>query len=210
MVLLQPNYNAGNKNIIVRTKSPTGTKKAGYIVGIGIGIIIVTAFVFSQILFPVILGRTPKVEVPSVVGMTLVQAKRVLQEEKLHVIVKDSFFSDVAAAEVVLEQNPVAGEKIRQDGTVYLVISKGSSTVTLPSLIGKPFQEAFIILKNLDLYSSVVDSTYSDIYPVNTVIRSIPAAGEKALKKSTVKLILSRGPEPVADTLNYEIPIYYY
>jgi len=30
------------------------------------------------------------------------------------------------------------------------------------------------------------------------------------LKKSTVKLILSRGPEPVADTLNYEIPIYYY
>nr|WP_320408537.1 PASTA domain-containing protein [Candidatus Cloacimonas acidaminovorans] len=210
---MQPNYNAGNKNIIVRTKSPTGTKKAGYIVGIGIGIIIVTAFVFSQILFPVILGRTPKVEVPSVVGMTLVQAKRVLQEEKLHVIVKDSFFSDVAAAEVVLEQNPVAGEKIRQDGTVYLVISKGSSTVTLPSLIGKPFQEAFIILRNLDLYSSVVDSTYSDIYPVNTVIRSIPAAGEKALKKSTVKLILSRGPEPVADTadtLNYEIPIYYY
>ena len=80
----------------------------------------------------------------------------------------------------------------------------------MPSLIGKPFQEAFIILKNLDLYISVVDSTYSDIYPVNTVIRSIPAAGEKALKKSTVKLILSRGPEPVADTLNYEIPIYYY
>ncbi len=98
---------------------------------------------------------------------------------------------------------------MRQDGTVYLVISKGSATVTLPSLIGKPFQEAFIVLKNLDLHCSVVDSTYSDIYPVNTVIRSIPSAGEKTLKKSTVKLILSKGTEPVSDTLNYNLPIYY-
>ncbi|HQO17943.1 MAG TPA: PASTA domain-containing protein [Candidatus Cloacimonas sp.] len=209
MVPLQPNYNAGNKNYSVHTKKQTGTKRIGYIIGIGIGIIIVTAFIFSQMLFPLILGRTPKVEVPSVTGMPLIQAKKLLQEEKLHVIVQDSLFSDVAAPEVVLEQSPLAGEKLRQDGTVYLVISKGSSTVTLPSLIGKPFQEAFIVLKNLDLHCSVVDSTYSDIYPVNTVIRSIPSTGEKTLKKSTVKLILSKGSEPVPDTLNYNLPIYY-
>ncbi|MEN6444752.1 MAG: PASTA domain-containing protein [Candidatus Cloacimonas sp.] len=183
-------------------------KQFGYLIGIGIGIIIVTAFIFSQILFPIILGRTPKVEVPSVVGMTLAQAKQILKEEKLHTIVKDSLFSDVAAAEVILEQDPTGGEKIHQDGTVYLIISKGSSTVAIPTITGKPFQEVFILLRNLDLYSSVVDSTYSDIYPANTVIRSIPSSGEKALKKSTVKLILSRGPEP--DTLNYNIPIEYY
>jgi len=209
MVPLQPNYNAGNKKNSVLAKQQTGTKRIGYIIGIGIGTIIVTAFIFSQVLFPLFLGRTPKVEVPSVTGMPLMQAKKILQEEKLHVIVQDSLFSDVAAAEVVLEQSPLAGEKLRQDGTVYLVISKGSSTVTLPSLIGKPFQEAFIVLKNLDLHCSVVDSTYSDIYPVNTVIRSIPSAGEKTLKKSTVKLILSKGTEPVPDTLNYNLPIYY-
>jgi len=209
MVPLQPNYNAGNKKNRVLAKQQTGTKRIGYIIGIGIGTIIVTAFIFSQVLFPLFLGSTPKVEVPSVTGMPLMQAKKILQEEKLHVIVQDSLFSDVAAAEVVLEQSPLAGEKLRQDGTVYLVISKGSATVTLPSLIGKPFQEAFIVLKNLDLHCSVVDSTYSDIYPVNTVIRSIPSAGEKTLKKSTVKLILSKGTEPVSDTLNYNLPIYY-
>ena len=206
---MQPNYNAGNKKNSVLAKQQTGTKRIGYIIGIGIGTIIVTAFIFSQVLFPLFLGSTPKVEVPSVTGMPLMQAKKILQEEKLHVIVQDSLFSDVAAAEVVLEQSPLAGEKLRQDGTVYLVISKGSSTVTLPSLIGKPFQEAFIVLRNLDLHCSVVDSTYSDIYPVNTVIRSIPSAGEKTLKKSTVKLILSKGTEPVSDTLNYNLPIYY-
>ncbi len=92
------------------------------------GTIIVTAFIFSQVLFPLFLGSTPKVEVPSVTGMPLMQAKKILQEEKLHVIVQDSLFSDVAAAEVVLEQSPLAGEKLRQDGTVYLVISKGSAT----------------------------------------------------------------------------------
>jgi beta-lactam-binding protein with PASTA domain len=210
MVHLPQNYNGLNKNRYLQGKGKTKNKQIGYLVGIGICVIIVTAFVFSQIFFPIILGRTPKVEVPSVVGMNLAHAKKILQDEKLHAVVKDSLFSDVAAPEVVLEQHPIPGDKLHQDGTVYLVISKGSSTVTVPSVVGKPFQEAFIILRNLDLHSTVVDSTYSDIYPVNTVIRSVPSAGAKALKKSTVKLILSKGSEPRADTLDYEIIPYYF
>ncbi len=64
MVPLQPNYNAGNKKNSVLAKQQTGTKRIGYIIGIGIGTIIVTAFIFSQVLFPLFLGSTPKVEVP--------------------------------------------------------------------------------------------------------------------------------------------------
>jgi len=171
----------------------TNTKQFGYILGIGLGIIIVTAFVFSQLVFPLILGKTPKVEVPDVTGMNLILAKRAMQAEKLHVVVKDSLYSDSAPMETVLEQMPEAGDKVRQDGTVYLVVSKGSATVTLPSLIGRPFQEAFITLRNLELFSTVIDSSYSDIYAVNTVMRSIPSSGEKVTRRSTVKLILSRG-----------------
>lgn len=185
-------------------------QKLGYLAGIGLGIIIVTAFIFSQLVFPIVLGRTPKVETPDLTGMNLVQAKRVLQKEKLHVLVKDSLFSETAPVETVLEQNPEPGEKIRQEGTVYLVISKGSATVRLPSYIGRPFQEVFIGLRNLELFSAVIDSTYSDLYPVNTVVRTIPSSGEKVLKRSTVKLILSRGNYPQADTLDSSLPVYPY
>ncbi len=177
------------------------TKQVGYILGIGLSIIIVTAFIFSQLIFPVVLGKTPKVEVPDVTGMNLTKAKRAMQTEKLHVVVKDSIYSESASAEMVLEQMPGAGDKIRQDGTVYLIVSKGSATVTIPSLIGRPFQEAFITLRNLELFTTVIDSTYSDIYAVNTVMRSIPSAGEKVTRRSTVKLILSMGSQAIMDSL---------
>ncbi|PKN72094.1 MAG: hypothetical protein CVU50_08915 [Candidatus Cloacimonetes bacterium HGW-Cloacimonetes-3] len=185
-------------------------KKIGYLLGIGLGIIIVTAFVFSQIIFPVLLGRTPKIATPDVMGVSLLQAKRLLQDEKLHVVVKDSLYSDTVAAETVLEQHPEPGLKIRQDGTVYLVVSKGSATVTVPSIIGKPFQEVIITLRSLGLHTLVADSTYSDIYSVNTVMRCIPSSGSKVNKNSSVKLILSKGSIPQADTLDASLPVYPY
>jgi serine/threonine-protein kinase len=206
MVLLQPNCKGKMRN----SMKQTDYQKLGYLLGIGLGIIIVTAFIFSQLIFPLVLGRTPKVETPDVTGLNLVQAKRKLQAEKLHVVVKDSLFSESAPMESVLEQSPGAGEKIRQEGTVYLVISKGSATVTLPSFIGRPFQEVFIALRNMELHSAVIDSSYSDIYPVNTVMRTIPSSGDKVLKKSTVKLILSRGSEPLPDSLGADFPVYPY
>ena len=77
--------------------------KTGYLVGIAFGIIFVTAFIFSQLIFPFVLGRPSVVETPDVTGLGLVQAKRILQQEKLHVVVKDSLFSETAKAEEVLE-----------------------------------------------------------------------------------------------------------
>lgn len=189
-------------------KNKVDYRKLGYLAGIGLGIIIVTAFIFSQMIFPIVLGKTPKVETPDVTGLNLVQAKRKLQAEKLHVVVQDSVFSETAPMETVMEQIPEPGSKIRQEGTVYLVISKGSATVTLPSYIGRPFQEVFIALRNLELYSAVVDSTHSDIYPINSVIRTIPSSGEKVLKRSTVRLILSRGKYASPDSLSTDLPVY--
>lgn len=185
-------------------------KRFGYLIGIGLGIIVVTAFLFSQIIFPIVLGRTPKVEVPDLTGITLTQAKRILNEEKLHLVVKDSLFSETDPMESVIEQIPPAGDKIRQDGTVYLIISKGSATVQVPYIVGKSFQEAFVLLRNANLHSVVADSTYSDLYPTNSVVRSIPSSGDKVSKQSTVKLILSRGNTPAPDTLSAGYPEYYY
>ena len=178
--------------------------------GIGLGIIVVTAFVFSQLVFPVLLGRTPKIETPDVLNLSLLQAKNKLQKEKLHAVVKDSLFSETAEVEAVLEQSPNAGEKIRQDGTVYLIISKGSATVKVPYITGKSFQEAFIVLRNNNLHGIVADSTYSDLYPANCVVRSVPASGDRVNKETTVKLILSRGSMALPDSLATDLPVYPY
>jgi serine/threonine-protein kinase len=184
--------------------SKTDLKKWGYMFGIGLGIIFVTAFIFSQLILPLAFGRPKKVETPYLVGMGLSEAKNALNAEKLHAVIKDSLYSEVIKMDQVLSQAPAPGTRTREEGTVFLVISKGSKMVTVPDLRGNRFQHAMVTLRNYDLRSSIVDSTYSDDYEQNEVIRSQPSAGTKLEKRSLIRLTLSRGPEPKADSLDYD------
>ncbi len=183
-------------------------QKCLYTLGIGLGIIFVTAFLFGQIVLPLVIGRPQKVITPEVVGKSLAQAKTLLKDKKLHVVVKDSLYSETAKIDRVLEQSPAAGTELKEEGTVHLVISKGSKMVKVPDLRGASFQEAMIILRNYDLRSTIADSLYHDDVAQNAVLRSNPSPGTKMEKKSLVKLVLSRGPEPKRDSLSS--PDYYF
>ena len=67
------------------------TKKIWMTIGIGLGIIFITAFLTSQIIFPLVF-RTPKtLEVPNVVGLSLPMAKLRLSQLGLHIVVRDSY-----------------------------------------------------------------------------------------------------------------------
>ncbi len=172
--------------------------------GIGLGIIFVTAFIFSKMILPLAFGRPKKVETPHLVGLSLAEAKTMLTKKKLHVVVKDSLYSEVTRMDNILDQSPIAGARIREEGTVFLVVSKGSKMVTVPELRGTRFQQAMVTLRNHDLRSSIVDSLYSDRYEQNTVLRSNPGAGTKLEKRSMIRLTLSRGSEPQPDSLGFE------
>lgn len=89
--------------------------------GIGLGIIFVTAFIFSKMILPLAFGRPKKVETPHLVGLSLAEAKTMLTKKKLHVVVKDSLYSEVTRMDNILDQSPIAGARIREEGTVFLV-----------------------------------------------------------------------------------------
>lgn len=182
-------------------KKMSTKKKAGYVAGIGLGIILLTAFITSQVVFPILFGKPKNVEVPEVVGMKISAAKRLMREIGLHVVVRDSVWSESDPIETVLEQFPEPGERLKPDGTVYLVICKGSQIVPVPTVIGRHYEEAFVTLRNSGLRALVADSLYSDSYPKNMVVRSSPPGGARVEKTSAVKLYLSRGAEPLPDTL---------
>jgi serine/threonine-protein kinase len=179
-------------------------KRVLYTLGIGLGIIIIVAFISSQIIYPILLGRPGKVEVPNVTGMNLAQAKRVLHEKRLHVVVRDSVWSEEAKVEIVLEQQPSPGDMLKHDHAVNLVISRGSRQVSVPNVVGQLYQQAFVQLRNKSLKAVIADSLYSASYPVNSVLRTSPASGSKVLKESSVRLFLSRGPEP---QITYDEPL---
>ncbi len=171
-------------------------QKVWLIVGIGFGIVFLSAFVTSQILFPLFFGRPKNIDVPDLVGKNLSFARRQLVELGLHVVVRDSVWSEKDKMDTILEQDPKPGEKIKPESRVYVRVSRGSKEIAVPNVVGLNYHEAFFSLHGLDLKATVADSLYSDRYSINTVIRCNPGVGTKVEKGSKVRLFLSRGPEP--------------
>ncbi len=172
-----------------------------YYLGIGFGIVFCIAFITSQLVMPLFFGRAKTIEVPNLSGMTVSQAKNILTTKKLHSVVKDSIWSEETKTGRIISQKPSAGSYLKPDGTVYVIISKGTKNVRMPDVIGLSVQAAWIQLKNAGLYGSVVDSLYSEEYPVNTVVQTSPVEGKLLTRQSRVKLYISKGRTPLSDSL---------
>jgi beta-lactam-binding protein with PASTA domain len=180
------------------------TKFYSYYIGIGLGIILVVAFFISQIFMPIFFGRPKTIEVPNLDKLMATQAIRVLVDNKLHGVVKDSTWSDIVPYNYVISQKPEAGDLIKPDGTVYMIVSRGSKTVKVPEIVGLNVQAAWIVLKNTGLRFTIADSIYSNLYPVNTVVQIAPGVGEKVERKRKIKLYISKGPDNSADSMKTE------
>src|SRR5262245_30701820 len=83
-------------------------------------------------------GGAPMREVPNVVNKSFADAERALKLSGFKVDRKDVDGKD--PPDLVLSQKPGAGEKLKQNGTVQLRVSK--ATFTMPSVQGKPRADA--------------------------------------------------------------------
>ncbi|MEL1134152.1 Stk1 family PASTA domain-containing Ser/Thr kinase [Desulfitobacterium sp. THU1] len=102
-------------------------------------------------------------------------------------------------AGIVAEQDPAPGLDWPKNGYVTLFISagKGGQPEPLPSVIGKPPAEAQAILIQ---YGLVVTPATEDSteFPPDVVMDTIPKPGTMVKKGDSVKIIISRGPGPIA------------
>jgi eukaryotic-like serine/threonine-protein kinase len=171
-------------------------QKFGMTLGIGFGIVFLSAFITSQIIFPIIFGRPRNVQVPDLVGSQFSTARRTLVKLGLHAVVRDSVWSETYKIDTILEQDPKAGKRIKPESTIYFRISRGSKQVEVPSLTGLSYHEAYFVIHNLGLKCSVTDSLFSQRYAANTVLSSTPTAGANIEKGSRIRLKISRGPDP--------------
>lgn len=76
------------------------------------------------------------IKVPKVEGMLFSNAKRILVEEGLNVIVSDSGYNKQLPADCILAQNPGEGTMVKSGHTVYLTVNSPSSpTIAIPDVV---------------------------------------------------------------------------
>jgi serine/threonine-protein kinase len=97
----------------------------------------------------------------------------------------------------VLDQDPDAGEEAEEGSTVTLEISRGPGNVLVPTVAGRPREQALNDLEDAGLKVTVEERPSDDV-PEGYAIRTTPEAGRTVVRGQRVTLFVSTGPEQVA------------
>jgi eukaryotic-like serine/threonine-protein kinase len=133
------------------------------------------------------------VALPVVAGKPAAEAAAALTQA-LFVPVQVNQFNETVPKGAAVGTDPAG--KAAPDSQVTLVISDGPAPVTVPSVSRRPYAEAATIIQNARLVPQREDA-YSDTVAAGQVVRTIPAAAEKAPRDSTVRVIVSKGTDIV-------------
>lgn len=131
-------------------------------------------------------------QVPAVLQQSEAVATKRLEGAGLDVDVKQAY-SDTVKRGRVIGTDPAPGERIRDNDTVTVTISKGPQTVAVPDLKGYRLDVAKTRLKDDGLEPGVVTREFSDEVIRGQVISTRPGAGTEISSGAAVRIVVSRG-----------------
>jgi serine/threonine-protein kinase len=140
-------------------------------------------------------GGGKQVVVPRVIGAPQAEAE---------VVVRDAgFTTDIVQTssdkprDTVIGQDPLPGTKAEKGSSIQLTVSSGPGSNRVPDLTGLTKTVARAALVKAGFRASF-EGAFSEAVPKNRVIETRPPVGSDFDKGSTVKVIVSKGKEPVA------------
>jgi serine/threonine-protein kinase len=135
--------------------------------------------------------------VPNIRGMTRSEAEAALAQRSLTLRVVQDRHDERVPPGTIFVVNPPEGTQVKQGKAVEVWISKGPQPIVVPNLIETMEQDARSRIREASLSVGAVRSEYDETIPKGTVISQDPAAGTEVRKKTSVSMIVSRGPEPL-------------
>jgi beta-lactam-binding protein with PASTA domain len=144
-------------------------------------------------------------EVPDLRGKTVAQAQQLLAGQNLKVGKVTRAFSTSVPKNRITSTDPAAGEEVRRNTAIALVISKGPEPVEVPVVTGRNVTEATQLLQQAG-FRVTTRTAASDNVARDLVISQKPSGGN-APRGSTVELTVSTGPPlvTVPDVRNKQV-----
>jgi serine/threonine-protein kinase len=159
--------------------------------------------------------HSQKVSVPSVEGMTIEQAQKIIQERKLEAVVSDSVYNSTAASGTVIPggQTPRAGYLVKEGRKIFLTYKTWSREATeMPDLAGRSLVDCQEQLRLRGLLLGQVKKEkgpHNDLFKEARINGAKISKGKKLLKGDVIDLIMwekddksdSGGTEPSTDEI---------
>jgi len=138
-------------------------------------------------------GRRGDVEVPSINGVSVEQARDLLRARDLLLTLQAERPDPTVPAGKVAGQVPPAGSRTRRGAAIQAFVSTGASAVVLPELAGTRPDDAVAQLRSRKLAPVHRREEASDTIGAGLVIGTDPPAGRSVGPDAEVTLILSTG-----------------
>lgn len=147
------------------------------------------------------------VDVPSVSGMSVDQARELLRSRDLLLMLQGKQPDRAVPAGRIVSQTPLAGSRTPRGIAVQAFVSSGPSAVTIPMLAGARPDDAVEQLRNRTLTTGHRREQPSDTVAAGLVIDTDPPAGRSVAPDTDVTLIVSAGraQKPVPKVVGFRL-----
>ena len=147
------------------------------------------------------------IKVPKVEGMLFSNARTILVDEGLNVIVSDSGYNKQLPADCILAQNPGEGTMVKSGHTVYLTVNSPSSpTIAIPDVVdNSSYREAEAKLMALGfklLPPQVIAGEKDWVYGILCRGRRV-STGDHVSIETPLTLIIGSGQYELDDEADY-------
>jgi len=138
-------------------------------------------------------GRRGDVEVPSINGVSVEQARDLLRARDLLLTLQAERSDPAVPAGKVGGQVPLPGSRAPRGTAIQAFVSSGASAVAIPTLAGARPDDAVEQLRNRKLAAGHRRDEASDTIAAGLVIGTDPPAGRAVAPETDVTLIVSTG-----------------
>jgi beta-lactam-binding protein with PASTA domain len=142
---------------------------------------------------PVVTPASGAVEVPSLVGVRLEQAREIAKARGLLISIAEERDDPRGPSGAILAQNPLAGSETPPGTTVQIVISRAVANVILPPVAGQKVEDAIAALAaaGFKLGPQKAAPAGTSGVAAGLVAGTEPAAGSSVAPGSTVSLLVA-------------------
>lgn len=172
---------------------PKVKRKRSYTMNILAGITLACVIVTLcsiYFLYQSVTQHTGEVVIVDIVGVDMSQAQQKMPYININQV--EFEMSDTYEKGIIISQNPGAGEKVKENSTVNVVVSSGLADVTVPQLYNQTSSEANEELEGLGLNVTLVQKVDNKV-AFGYVVGTEPASGEKVARGSDITVFVSRG-----------------
>lgn len=136
-----------------------------------------------------------EVEVPSVLGLSEDDAKKLLSERNLGYSNGGAESSDDYDEGLVCSQSVSAGSSVAANTTITVKISSGAGEIEVPDVVGQTEAVAEQMIRDKGFSAPVKEYEFSETIEQGKVISQSPTGGEQGKADDTITIVVSQGVE---------------